>query len=118
MDWLYDCHGQASLFLYGDRLISHHGENLAWVLGDHVYAINSGRHLGWFEKGILYDSSNRVLAFMRDATGHLPSRPGLCGTPGTPGIPGRPGTPGLSGIPGRPGYSGWSSQSVDGYFQS
>lgn len=116
MDWLYDRYGQATLFIYGDRFISQNGTNYGWLYNGHVYGLRDGRHIGWFENGILYDEHNKVIAFMRNATGHLPSRPGIGGTPGTPGIPGKPGRPGFSGISGRPGYGGWSSQSLDAFF--
>ena len=67
--------------------------------------------------GVIYDSNNKALGFLRNATGHLPSRPGLGGTPGTPGFSGRPGRPGFSGVPGKPGRGGWSQEDLDAYFK-
>jgi len=116
LDWLFNRNGNAELFVYDDRFISKNGHNLGWLFNEKVYNIRNGRHLGWFEKGILYDGSNKVIAFSRNATGNLPSRPGIGGTPGTPGVPGRPGRPGLSGTSGRPGYGGWSNQALEEFF--
>ncbi|MCT7473463.1 hypothetical protein N5T11_09710 [Aliarcobacter cryaerophilus] len=77
-----------------------------------------GRHIGWFEDGVLYDNQNKALGFLRNSTGYLPSRPGMSGTPGMPGFSGRPGRPGLSGTPGKPGRSGWSSNDLANYFNT
>lgn len=118
MDWLYDKNGKAQFFVYKDRFISKHGQNLGWLFNNNVYGLHTGNHIGWFEHGILYDGQNNIIAFSRKATRYLPSVPGLGGTPGTPGIPGRPGTPGLSGIPGRPGYGGWSRLSLADFFEN
>lgn len=118
MNWLYNRNGQAILFTYNDRFISKDGKNLGWIFHNNVYGLRNGKHLGWFENGILYDGRNNVIAFLRDASGCLPSRPGLGGIPGTPGIPGRPGTPGLSGEPGRSDFGRWSSQTIDDFFAS
>jgi hypothetical protein len=103
MEWMYDKNGHACMFVYDDRLISRDGKNLSWISGTHVYGLRSGKHLGWFENGVIYDCNNEVLAFFQRAT-RLPYHPGLSGVPGTPGIPGKPGRPGFGGIPGRPGY--------------
>ncbi len=89
MDWLYDKKGQALLFIYGDRFISKNGKNLGWIFNNNVYGLKNGKHLGWFENGVLYDGMNKVIAFSRNASGYMPSRPGFGGVPGTPGIPGR-----------------------------
>ena len=59
---------------------------------------------------MVYDNRNRALVFLSNATGYLPSRPGLAGAPGLPGLSGVPGRPGFSGSPGRPGFSGWSNE--------
>lgn len=115
-EWLFNKEGHAQFIIYGERFISKNGNNLGWLFKNHVYNLNNGRHLGWFENGVLYDGSNRAIAFLRDATGYLPSRPGMGGIPGTPGIPGKPGVPGLSGIPGRPGYGGWTNLSLEKFF--
>ncbi len=118
MNRLYSRNGQALLFVYNDRFISKDGKNLGWLFNNNVYGLRNGEHLGWFENGVLYDGSNSVIAFSRDASGYLPSRPGLGGIPDTSGIPGKPGTPGFSETPGRPGYGGWPSQSIDDFFAS
>ena len=114
--WLFDKNGQPQLFLHGDVFVSKSGTILGWSVRNNVYSLG-GHHLGWFEKGVLYDGQNRVLAFTSDLTGHLPYRPGLSGVPGTPSIPGIPSRPGLSGVPGRPGFSGsWSSLDLKEFF--
>lgn len=117
MEWLYNKNGQAKLFAYEDRFISSRGENLAWIYNENVYNIKNGKHVGWFEKGVLYDKDNKAIAFTRDCKGYLPYYPGLCGIPGTPGIPGKPGRPGFAGMPVRPGYGGWSNRNIEDYFE-
>ena len=79
--------------------------------------MQTGKHIGWYESGIVYDFDNKILAFERNAKG-LPYYPSLCGTPCFPGIPGKPGRPCFSGIPGRPGNRGFSNQDVLEYFKS
>ena len=117
MDWLYDKNGNAELFIYGNRFISKRGENLGWLYNGKIYGLKNGHHLGWFEDGVIYDLNNCVFAFLRDASGHLPYRPGLSGTPGIPGIPGSPGIPGFSGTYARPAYSSrWSTLTIKDFF--
>jgi hypothetical protein len=113
--WLFDKAGQPTIILDDDKLRSSRGMVVGWINGVDVYSMR-GSHLGWLEDGVLYDRRNRALAFRADATGHLPSRPGLAGTPGMPGFSGVPGRPGLSGIPGRPGFGGWSDEDLATYF--
>lgn len=113
-DWIFDRHGRATLILDSDCIRNSRGQVVAWISGDNVYTLQ-GRHCGWLEDGVLADSHNRVLGFLRNATGHLPSRPGIGGTPGTPGFAGRPGRPGLSGTPGKPGRGGWSNEDLAAY---
>jgi hypothetical protein len=113
-DWIFDRHGQATLLLDNDCIRDQSGQVIAWIVGANVYTLQGG-HCGWFEEGVLRDSQNCVLGFVRDATG-LPSRPGIGGTPGKPGFAGRPGRPGLGGTPGRPGRGGWSSLDLASYF--
>jgi hypothetical protein len=114
-EWIYDRQGQASAILDGDCVRTDGGEVAAWISGSNLYSL-SGEHIGWFENGVLRDSDNQVIAFLREAT-DLPSRPGLGGTPGTPGFSGKPGKPGFSGRPGRPGRGGWSEHNLTEYLQ-
>ena len=114
-DWMFDRRGRAALIVDGGCFRSGRGTVVAWISGDNAYSLG-GRHVGWFENGVLYDSQNRALGFLRDATGYLPARPGTAGSPGMPGFGGTPGRPGLRGIPGRPGYGGWSPADLATYF--
>ena len=116
-DWIFDRRGHATLILDSDCIRDSNGQVIAWISGANVYTLQ-GSHCGWLEAGVLADSSNQVLGFIRSATGHLPSRPGIGGTPGTPGFAGRPGRPGFSGTPGRPGRGGWSNNDLASYFDS
>jgi 4-fold beta-flower domain-containing protein len=113
--WLFDKAGQAMLILDDDRLRSSRGAVVGWINNTDAHSIR-GAHVGWFHGGVLYDRKNRVLGFLANATGSLPSRPCLSGTPGMPGFPGVPGRPGLSGTPGRPGFGGWSDETLATYF--
>jgi len=115
--WLFDRKGSACLILDGDRIRSQRGVVVGWISGSNIYSLQV-RHRGWFEGGIVYDSSNCAIAFSRDRTGSLPSVPGLSGTPGMPGFSGVPGKPGLSGAPGKPGRGGWSKHNAKEYFEA
>jgi hypothetical protein len=115
-DWIFDRRGNATLILDSDCIRSSYGQVIAWVSRNNVYTLQ-GSHYGWFEDGVLADSFNQVLGFIRNSTGHLPSRPGFSGTPiGTHGFACRPGRPAFSGTPTRPGRDGWSSQDLASYF--
>jgi hypothetical protein len=117
VEWMFDRHGKARIIFDGGKLRSSHGVVVAWIKEPNVYYLG-GQHAGWFEDGVLFDSRNHVLGFLRDAEGHLPSRPGLAGTPGMPGLAGTPGRPGFAGTPGRPGRGGWSSEDIAEYFET
>ena len=114
-DWLYDRQGRAALIFDTDCLRNRFGKVVAWISSKNVHGTN-GRHRGWFENGVLYDSQNRTIGFARNAAGRLPSRPGLGGAPGTPGFLPRPRRPLFAGTPGRPGYGGWSEEDLKSYF--
>ncbi|HJZ41832.1 MAG TPA: hypothetical protein VJ203_15800 [Bacteroidales bacterium] len=114
-EWIFNHIGRASLIYDKDCIRNNNGKVIAWIKDKCVFSL-SGRHKGWFESGIFYDSNNRVIGFLLKATGHLPSSPGTSGTPGMPSFYGHPGRPAFSGIPGRPGYSGWSTYAFEQYF--
>lgn len=114
-DWIYNDNGNATMIFDNDCIRNNYGQVVAWINRINVFNLD-GNHVGWFDKGVLYDSNNDVLGFTRNRTGHLPSIPGIGGTPGTPGFGGRPGRPGFGGVPGRPGYGGWSNQNLATYF--
>jgi len=114
--WVYGRNGQATIIHDNDCFRSSHGHVVAWINGNSVYSL-TGLHVGWYDDGVLYDSGNNVIGFLRDCTGSLPSQPGIGGTPGTPGFGGRPGRPGFDGVPGRPGRGDWSSKSLSNYFK-
>jgi hypothetical protein len=116
IEWMFGRNGQATILFEGKRLRNRRGQVCAWIHDGSVYSLH-GRHMGWFEKGVLYDSGNHALGFLVNATGYLPSRPGLGGLPGIPGLAGIPGTPGFSGVPGRPGFGGWSDEDLSTYFE-
>lgn len=67
-DWMFDRRGRAALIVDGGCFRSGRGTVVAWISGDNAYSLG-GRHVGWFENGVLYDSQNRALGFLRDATG-------------------------------------------------
>ena len=115
-NWLYNKGGHAEAIHDDDCIRSGMGHVRAWVVGSNVYSLH-GRHIGWFEDGVLYDSHNRALGFLPEARGYLSGRPGLAGAPGMPGFAGRPGRPGLSGVPGRAGYGGWSAHDLAEYLE-
>ncbi len=113
-EWIYDQNGRAALIYDNDCMRSKIGKVVAWVSNNNVYATN-GRHRGWFEKGVFYDSNNRAVGFVRGASGSLPSRPGLGGAPGTPPFFAKPLRPLFAGTPARPGPGGWSDEDLKSY---
>lgn len=114
-EWLFDQNGRPRIIADGDCFRSAHGVVIGWSHGHSAYSLN-GVHLGWYEGGVLYDRANRAIGFSANATGYLPSRPGLSGVPGLPGFSGVPGRPGLAGAQGRPGYGGWSEMELQNFF--
>jgi len=116
-NWIFGRNGKATLLFDSDCIRKNKGQVIAWISGVNLYALN-GKHIGWFENGVLYDSQNEVLAFTNDASEYLPSFLGISGTPGIPGFAGKPRRPGFSGVPGRPGIDGWSQNNLETYFKS
>lgn len=108
-DWLYNQQGKPILIYDGTNIRDAKGNLITWISGKNVYSLNA-QHIGWFEGGVIYDSKNKALVFLPDATGHLPYKPGLYGACGIPGLTGVSGRPGFPGAPGRPGFSGWSDE--------
>jgi hypothetical protein len=113
-EWVFDKQGRAALIYDRDCFRSKIGKVVAWLSNNNVYGTN-GRHRGWFEKGIFYDSNNRAVGFTRDATGSLPSRPSTGGIPSTPPFFAKPLKPLFAGTPSRPGPGGWSDEDLKGY---
>lgn len=115
-EWIFDRHGRPQIIMDKDCFRSARGAVIGWIHANSAYSLQ-GAHRGWYEAGVLYDERNRAIGFSAFATGHLPSRPGLAGTPGMPGFAGRPGRPGFAGVPGRPGYGGWSDNELERLFE-
>ena len=113
-EWVYDKSGKATIILDDDCFRNSNGQVIAWISGTNIYSLQ-GKHIGWFEHGVIRDSNNSAIGFIKNC-GSLPSRPGLGGTPGMPGFSGRPGRPGFAGTPGKPGKGGWSNHALNSYF--
>ncbi len=65
---LYNRYGQPELLIIeGDRLVDFHGQSAGFISGTSVYNY-SGRHVGWFESGILRDHYGNVVGFTQNAT--------------------------------------------------
>ncbi|WP_460535989.1 collagen-like triple helix repeat-containing protein [Giesbergeria giesbergeri] len=114
---MFDRYGKPCVIWDDTKIRDRHGKVIAWLSGDNVYSLK-GDHIGWFDHGVIFDSTNSALAFSRNRTTGLPSVPGLSGTPGMPGFAGTPGRPGYSGTPGRPGSRGWSNQNPTAYLSA
>jgi hypothetical protein len=56
-EWLYDRSGIARIILDDDRIRNKRGNVIAWISGSNVYSLH-GRHIGWFDGGVIYDSRN------------------------------------------------------------
>lgn len=65
----YDAQGMAVCYVDdGEHLYAFTGEAIAYLEGDRVYSY-SGRFLGWFEDGWLFDQENRPLFHSEEAVG-------------------------------------------------
>jgi len=115
-EWLFDRNGTPQIIEDDDCFRSADGRVIGWISGNGGYSL-SGRHVAWYENRVLYDGSGLAIGFCADASGYLPSRPGLSGPLGMPGFAGRPGRPGLSGVPNRPAFGGWSHIRLDRFFR-
>ena len=115
-EWLFDRNGKAQIIEDSDCFRSADGRVIGWIIVNGAHSL-AGRHVAWYEDGVLYDGSNLAIGFRSRATGYLPSRPGLSQTPDLPGFAGRPGRPGLSAVVGRPGSGGWSHIRLDRFFR-
>jgi hypothetical protein len=92
------------------------GVVVGWVGGSNVYLLH-GEHVGWFEGGVISDSTNCALVFSLNRTGYLPHVPRVTGTPNIPAFSGNPATPGFSVTPGKPGRGDWSRHDAGEYFR-
>lgn len=116
-DWYYDRYGQAAfLLIEKDRFISRNGRNLGWLHREKEVFTLTGRAIGYFEKGVVRDTSGGIVGFTRDAGATLPSIPGMSGAPSAPSAGGRPPKPGFAGSVSKPPSAGWSSKSVRDFF--
>ena len=115
MEPIFNDNGRVVAWLRGDEVLELGGNHRAFVRGSDIISYHGGRHVGWFDQGVFWDSGNLAIGMLREMTALLP-RPGLGGVPGRPGIGGRPGRPGLAGSPGKPGKSNsWSTQDWDSW---
>ena len=114
--WLFDRNGTPQIIEDGDCFVSAAGRVIGWIRGNSAYSL-FGRHVAWYEDGVLYDGSSLAIGFRARASGYLPSRPPLGVTPGMPDFSERPGRPGLSGVPGRLGFGGWSHIRLERFFR-
>ena len=85
-EWLFDRNGKAQIIEDSDCFRSADGRVIGWIIGNGAHSL-AGRHVAWYEDGVLYDGSNLAIGFRSRATGYLPSRPGLSQTPDMPGWP-------------------------------
>lgn len=67
---LFDSYGAPVAYIdYDDdsTIYSFAGEPFAYLEDDHVYGFN-GKHLGWFERGVLRDHSGASAGFIKEAS--------------------------------------------------
>lgn len=68
-DTLFDANGAAVAYVdYKDdsTIYSFAGEPLAYLHGNNIYGFN-GKHLGWFEQGVLRDHSGHGAGYSKQA---------------------------------------------------
>jgi hypothetical protein len=76
---LFDRKGEATAYISTEHdltIYSWEGKPLTYLSGEHVYGYN-GKHLGWFEDGILWDHEGRGVGFVKGAVSMLTSLEGL-----------------------------------------
>jgi hypothetical protein len=115
LDWLHDRQGKARILADDDAFLDASGKVIGWLVDRKAYALN-GRHLGWFEHGVLYDHRNCAVGFTVDASGHLPYYPGVVDAPPPPSPSPRPPRPELEAAHDRAGYGLWSDVSLEKLF--
>jgi hypothetical protein len=79
-EWLFDRGGRARILHDSDKLRNNQGQVIAWISENNVYCLR-GRHVGWFEGGVVFDSRNCPIV-ARNRTIGLPSVPGIGGRRG------------------------------------
>ena len=84
---LYDSSGNATAYIddyVADQVIYlWDGRPEAYLIQTDVYGFN-GKHLGWFEKGILHDNNGEVVATIKEATDRITIDGSLKGLKETP----------------------------------
>lgn len=114
-EWFFDQAGAPCLILDESRIRNGRGVVVGWVNGSNVY-LRHGQHVGWFEGGVIYDSTNCALAYSRNRTGYLPSGTAVRGGTALPALPEAPPSPQFAVPPGKPGRGAWSRHDPGNYF--
>lgn len=114
-EWLFDEAGTPCLILDGNRIRDEGGAVIGWAEAGHAYLLH-GQHVGWFEGGVLYDSTNCALAYGRNRTGYLPGGAAARAAPALPAFAAAPPLPALDKAPVRPGRGAWSPHDPGMYF--
>jgi len=55
-EWLFDRNGRSQTIEDGDCFRSADGRVIGWISGNSVQSL-SGRHVAWYENGVLYDGN-------------------------------------------------------------
>jgi len=116
-EWLFDQHGDAQLIFDADRFVDKGGFTVGWHYQKCVYS-TMGKHLGWYDKGALSDSANKVVGFTGNLVGVvLPPIPTLNSTPSLPSFVAFPGAPSFNPILSpRRRTRVWSTVKLEEYF--
>src|SRR3989304_2759371 len=69
-EWLFDRNGRPQLIEDGDCFLSADGRVVGWISRQDAYSL-SGRHIAWYENGVLYDGSNFAIGVCAGASGYL-----------------------------------------------
>jgi hypothetical protein len=66
---LFDSRGEATAYISTDHELTIYkweGKPMAYLSGEHIYGYN-GKHLGWFDNGIVWDHKGRGVGFVKGA---------------------------------------------------
>ena len=87
---------------------------MGWIGGTGTFTL-SGRHTGWYENGVLWDTKNQLAGFTEDAS-DIPSRPELTLARSLPDLAKCPRRPEFQPVPARPKQGEFSTIPLDYFF--
>lgn len=114
-EWFYDRTGDKRFYLEEDRFLNTEGKQIATLEGEDII-VNSGEMVGTFRSGVVFDTDGRMVAFIENAKGYIPTAADVTGSSGMADQAYAPGGLGLSGEPYVPVSGDWSDVTLEDFF--